>query len=160
MSVDRAQIGATNRNKGAQAERDVARYLRGHGWPAAERKIDPGWRSRDRASADLGDIRCTPGLTWQVRYLRDMTDRVVEYSLTEAEEQATAAGTDYAILVQRRPGKADPGHWWAWVRVLDLAVLTFGPQITVRRREHHHPVRLQLAHLVDLLRINGYGTSE
>ncbi|SFO83269.1 hypothetical protein SAMN05421810_101107 [Amycolatopsis arida] len=132
-----------------------------HGWPAAERKPDNGWRSVDRTSADLGDIRGTPGLVWQVKARNPLSSREIATVLDETAQQAVAAGADYGILVQRRERRADPGTWWAWLPAGDLAALieaardpevlrVSGPELSV-------PVRMELADLVPLLRAAGYG---
>ncbi|WP_052371959.1 hypothetical protein [Amycolatopsis taiwanensis] len=160
----RAEIGRANREKGIRAERDVGRYLRVHGWPDAERKSDNGWRSSDRVSADLGDIRGTPGLVWQVKARGSLSTLDITGILAETTEQAVAAGADYGVVVQRRDGKSDPGVWWAWLPAADLAALIE----TVRNPDVAHvsdptlamPVRLELANLVTLLHQAGYGEAE
>lgn len=151
-----SEIGRAARRKGIQAERDLAKYLRVW-WPGAERKVDTGWRVKGgRASADHGDIRGTSGLVWQMKYLADMTDLDIERALSAAEDQAVAAGADYGVLVQRRPGKSDPGRWWAWLRVGDVCHLASHRKV-YSKTGVDAPVRLELHDLVDLLVHAGYG---
>jgi Holliday junction resolvase len=158
--VDRSRIGRSNRNRGAKAERDVARWFRDNGWTNAERKSDNGWKTADRESADRGDIRGLDRLVIQVKYLADMTDLAVANAMAAAVEQAVAAGADYGILVQRRVGKASPGQWWAWMSAWDLHTLVAGRHWPVPPSvEARVPVRMQLQHLVPLLHAAGYGTS-
>lgn len=152
-----AETGKYSRDKGAQAERDLARFLR-NWWPDAERAVVTGWRTTTRASGDRGDIRGTPGLVWQMKAVADMSDVEVEAALRDTETQAVTDGADYGVLVQRRPGKADPGRWWAWLPIGDLGQLaTRDLGSPLRRSAVIIPVRLQLQHLVPLLLRAGYG---
>ncbi|MBB1153474.1 hypothetical protein [Amycolatopsis dendrobii] len=153
-----AEIGRSNRNRGAQAERDLAKFLRAW-WPRAERAVVTGWKTSDRASEDCGDIRGTPGLVWQCKAVADMSDAGIEAALVDTETQAVAAGADYGILVHRRPGKSDPARWWAYLPIGDLGQLaTRDLGSPLRRSSVVIPVRLQLQHLVPLLLRAGYGT--
>lgn len=157
-TVTASKRGKANRDKGIKAERDMARYLRANGWPEAERKSDNGWRSSDRESADHGDIKNTPRLVWQSKYVADMSDLQIERAWRDAQTQAVAAGADFGILVERRPGKTDPGLWWAWVSVWDLHNLVSGPNWPGPPQHRFDvPVRLQARHLVALLHGAGYG---
>lgn len=157
----RSEIGRANNRKGKNYERHAARYLRGHGWPYAERKPDPGWRSADRTSPDLGDIRGTDRLVWQVKARTDLSSLDIIRILAETAEQAIAAGADYGVLIQRRAGKADPGRWWAWLPVGDLAALVAAGQHgwpAVLDPQLQVPARVELGDLVPLLHAAGYGT--
>ena len=155
--VDRSRLGKANRTKGHQAERDLARYLRTNGWPDAERKSDNGWRSTDRESADLGDIRGVDRLVIQVKNVAGMSDAQIAAAMTDAIHQTVAAGADLGILVERRPGKADPGLWWAWVSAWDVHQLITGPVPAHPKLVFDVPVRMQVRHLVGLLHHAGYG---
>lgn len=157
----RADIGRANRDKGHRAERDLGRYLRVHGWPKAERKSDTGWTASDRESPDLGDIRGTHPLVWQVR-IRDRapSSRDILDMLHATGNQAVAAGADHGILVLRREGHGNPGQWWAYVTVGDLASLIAeadGKPLPVPQQAHQRPVRLELDDLLPLLHAAGYG---
>lgn len=153
----RAEIGATSRRKGVQAERDLAKYLRTW-WPNAERKADTGWRTKDRQSDDHGDIRGIPGLVFQLKYVTGMTDKMIDEAMRDAEDQAVAAGADYGILVQRRAGKSDPGRWWAWLRIGELCALTDrSVKVYTHTPSVYAPIRVELNPLVDLLGAAGYG---
>jgi hypothetical protein len=150
-----SDIGRASRRKGVQAERELAKYLRTW-WPGAERSVATGWRTRGRSLADTGDIRGTPGLAWQLKYRAAMSRAEIEVAMGDAETQAVAGGADYGFLVQRRPGKSDPGRWWAWLRVGDLCALAT-QQDKVYAPTVHAPVRVELADLVGLLRTASYG---
>lgn len=152
MSPDLSDIGRAARAKGIKAERDLANYLRTW-WPDAERTVATGWRSSDRESADLGDIRGTPGLVWQLKYLADMTDKDIVDTLADAEKQREAVGADYGIVVQRRHRKADPGRWWAWLASPTYVGIYTGTPVAGPA----YPVRLQLHDLVTSLIYGGYG---
>ncbi|MER7009935.1 hypothetical protein ABT324_00705 [Saccharopolyspora sp. NPDC000359] len=160
----RSEIGRANNRKGKNTERRVvAGYLRESGWPDAERKPDPGWRSTDRACPDLGDIRGTDRLVWQVKDRTDLSGLDIVRILAETAEQAIAAGADYGIVIQRCAGKADPGRWWAWLPVGDLAALVAAGQHdwpAVLDPQLQVPARVELADLVPLLHAAGYGTPE
>lgn len=154
----RAQIGKRNRAAGAQAERDFARYLRPRGWPKAERKPDPGWSAGGRENRDQGDIKETPGLVFQLKYVKDgMTDREITRALQDAQDQAVAAAADVGILIERRAGKANAGNWWAHLTVWDLHALIAGQQPRPPEPAFTVPVRLLVADLLPILRAAGYG---
>lgn len=153
-----------SREKGATAERHLVAWLRTHGWPGAERAIRTGYRTADRISADPGDVTGTPGLVWQVKHRADFEqDAVFAACLAETEQQRAAARADFGLLVQRRPGMADPGRWWVWLHVVDLLRLHWLPDLapTVPAPTQDYlqvPMRLELAGLVPLLHTAGYGT--
>lgn len=81
--------------------------------------------------------------------------------LAETTKQAVAAGADYGILVQRRDGKSDPGSWWAWLTVGDLAWLietSRNPDVLLPADQlWDKPARMELADLLPLLHRAGYG---
>jgi hypothetical protein len=153
--TDRVERGRANRRKGHQSERDLATYLRTW-WPDAERKPDNGWRTTDRTSSDVGDIRGVPRIVWQCKNV----DRLnVGKAMTETATQAVEAEADFGVLVERRPGHAHPGEWWAWVSAFDLAVLLgvdMIPNRLVGVPALQAPVRLELRHVVALLVSAGY----
>ncbi|WP_158884068.1 hypothetical protein [Amycolatopsis anabasis] len=158
----RADIGRAANNKGKEAERAVARYLREHGWPDAQRMVRTGWKTGDRASRDRGDIDGTPGLCWQVKTSAgDFTDHRVLDVLAETADQAVASGADYGIAVERRAGKTNPGRWWAWMPAGDLYNLVenarYPDVLTASGPDLNVPVRLLLRDVVTLLNAAGYG---
>lgn len=153
--MNASQRGKSNRRKGLDAERAVARYLRTVGFPGAERAVRTGYTGADRSVADPGDITGVPGIVWQVK---SVAREDLAGWMSEVEEQATAANADLGVLIQRRPGKADPARWWAWVQIVDIGFLFGGRSIMHRHRRY--PVRMELGHLVPLLHQAGYGTSE
>lgn len=152
----RSAIGRASRNKGHRGERDLANFLK-QWWPDAERRAETGFRTSNRVSADLGDIRNTPLLAWQLKCIDNLSDREIDNILNETQDQAVAAGADFGIFVQRRPGKSDPGKWWAYLRVSDLAYLATMPIGVVRLGGLDAHVRLLLTDVVALLVRAGYG---
>lgn len=144
-----SQRGAWSRNKGAKAERDLVAYLRTVGFSDAERAVRTGYRTQQRAAADPGDVTGTPGVVWSVKDAA--AERLADWF---AELDAMdGAMTDVRLLVHKRTGKADPGRWWCWTRVDTLLVLAAGgPWASCTA-----PVRMELGHVVPLLRAAGYG---
>lgn len=148
-------MSGAERAKGVRAEQDLARYLRTW-WPSAERKADNGWRSGARESADHGDIRGTGPIVWQVKHRRDFR---LDSFMGQTAGQTMAAGADYGVLVERRDRVGDPGRWWAWLTVADLASLMGGLDIVPRHIDRTAlvaPVRTELRHVVALLVAAGY----
>lgn len=146
-----SQRGRSNRNKGNQAERDLCKWLRANGFPGAERAVRTGFRVADRASADPGDITGTPGIVWSVK------DAIVERhpewrAELDAMLQAVAPDTR-GLIVHKRRGHADPGSWWCWIPIYDLATLLPGAHGFIGP----HWFRATVAEVVDLLHGAGYG---
>lgn len=150
MTATSAQRGKANRYKGAQAERDLVRWLRAHGWPNAERSIATGHRSGDRVRADWGDVIGTPGLVWQVKNVQRPD---IDAWLAETEEQRFAAGADHGLLVQRRRGIPDPDRWWVHLYGSAFAEIFAGRIDPL----DDCTVRITLGSLVPYLHDAGYG---
>jgi hypothetical protein len=160
----RSQLGAMSRNKGAKAERDLVAYLRMVGFGGAERAVRTGYRTKDRTSADPGDITGTPGIVWSVKDCA-----VDEHPKWLAELDAMhGQATDVRLLVHKRRGHAIPDKWWCWMRqgtygqlyldwiegidaVRQMDPLPVWPAV--------FPIRMELGHVIDLLRLVGYGDS-
>lgn len=140
----RSEIGKANNRKGKDRERRVARYLREHGWPFAERRQRTGFATADRTRADQGDLMGTPGIVWQVK---DTAQHNIPAWLEQTEDQRLAAGAQFGVLVVRRNGKADPGQWWAWLP----AVALFEGLAEMSFPALNRPICLELGHLVPLL---------
>ncbi|GGM75944.1 hypothetical protein GCM10012275_53350 [Longimycelium tulufanense] len=144
--------GRSNRRRGHDAERAVARWLRTNGWPHAERAVRNGFRTAHRSGADPLDLTGTPHLVWSVK--DDKSERICAW-MVELAEKRRAAGADVGVLVQRRRGAPDPGFWWAWIFISELVELLRGSG---------HPewpggvVRMELQDLVPMLHAAGYGT--
>jgi hypothetical protein len=154
LTDSRSVIARAARAKGIRAEQDLAKYLRTW-WPAAERTVATGHRAGDHVREDHGDITGVPGIVWQLKYIADMSDRDIRTALDETATQRAAAGADFGILVQRRPMKANPGHWWAWMRLGDLIDLAMGAEGTFTETLYV-PARIHLDEAVGLLLAAGY----
>lgn len=145
---------------GTRAETAVVRYLRGHGFPHAERRALTG-------THDQGDITGTPGVCWEVKVRnRPATDKQINAWLAETETERINSGADIGVLVVRRQGVGDPnaGRWWAVMPMHDLAhVLAAGLARLLSEQQEPFvvnnaaPARLLLADVVQLLRAAGYG---
>jgi hypothetical protein len=158
LPPNRSDINRSNRARGHKAERDLARYLRGHGWPDAERLVSAAIRTRDRTRDDCGDIAGTPGVVWQVKHhTRDLVGAALVDALHATTAQTVAGGADYGVLVQRRDGKADPGQWWAHLSLDDLTTLALRDTARIPEDRPLVPTRLALCHAVALLHAAGYG---
>lgn len=104
------QQGRHNRRVGADAERDLARWLRPW-WPDARRAVVQGWNAKTAWAADPGDLEGTsPGLWWSVKACE--RERVGEWT---AEVETKRSGR-LGLLVTRRNRHPDPGDWWVWLR--------------------------------------------
>jgi hypothetical protein len=145
-------VSAKSTNVGKDTEQRLARWLRDHGFPHAERTVRTGYRVAARSLADCGDIDGCPGLAIQAKSLRpaDRAERAVEGWLTETELQRQTVGADHGVLVVRRWGTTDVGRWWAF---LPAGVLG-GDRAAA---EPLAPVRLEVRHAFALLRCWGYG---
>lgn len=152
----RAALGRANRSKGHKAERELARYLR-QWWPDARRAVSAGWRTGERTSADRGDIAGTPALCWQVKNVEGMSDADIAAARRETQDQAVAAGADFGLLVQRRPGKSDPGRWWCWLELSDVICLLYDADAGLKFAEYDCPSRWAVADVVDMLLGAGHG---
>lgn len=156
-----APSGTKRRNKpraiGTAAESAVVTFLRGNGWPSAERR-------QLRGILDAGDITGTPSIAWEVKggeAARTASDGLIRLWLDQAETERVNARADVGVLVVVRKGvgPANAGRWHAW---LDLAVAAWlshpGGWVTPPPVPDRIPVRLQLADVCALLRLRGYGS--
>lgn len=145
-----------SRNRGITAERALVRYLRDNGFAGAERAVRTGYRTPDRISADPGDITGTPGLVWSVKDCA--TERITTW-FDELEHMRNAVTADVGLLVVKRRGHANPGEWWCWLWLGDLAALLTASDVVIPRELAWTlaPARLELADVVGLLRRGGYG---
>ena len=98
-----ASTGASARRKGNVAERAVARWLRGHGWPDARTTRDA--RGGSQGGADITGV---PG--WSIEVKDQAVPRLAAW-WSQAEDQALPDA--WPLLVWHQPGVADPGMWLA-----------------------------------------------
>jgi hypothetical protein len=149
--------GRSNRRKGHDSERGLARWLRGNGFSGAERAVRAGYRATDgHIGADPGDITGTPGLVWSVKDCA--TERIPAW-FDELEHMRHTAAADIGLLVVKRRGYADPGRWWCWMWLGDVAALLVDPRGSVPRDVAWTlaPARMELADVICLLRRAGHG---
>jgi hypothetical protein len=144
-----AQRGAANRRKGADAELAVVKYLRTVGFGGAERAVRTGYRTTTRTAADPGDITGTPGVVWSIK---DVATEQIAKWFDELDRMDSRPG-DVRLLVHKRRGYASPDRWWCWMHLDTLMTLTAGgPWLP-----ESAPVRMELGHVIPLLRACGYG---
>lgn len=149
-----SQRGTSNRRRGHTAERDVARWLRSNGFPHAERAVRTGFRAVDRAVADPGDIDGIPGVVISVK---DCAVEQLTMWLAELDAMIVGTGAVHGLLVHKRRGHADPSRWWCWLVLEDFVRLTSGRDCPIGIEPLRHPVRMELGHVVALLRAAGWG---
>lgn len=157
MSAPRtpSQRGSANRRKGASAELAVAKYLRTVGFPQAERAVRTGYRTATRTSADPGDLTGVPGLAVSIK---DCAVEQLRPWLAELDVMVAGSGAGLGILIHKRRGHADPGRWWCWLRLRDALALAYtGATGRYMGPSGDDPVRMELGHVVPLLRGAGYG---
>ncbi len=85
--------GSAPKRKGSAYERDVVGYLRGHGFPEAERAYGAG------RPDDVGDIANVPGVTMEVKNHNHID---LASFVDEAEHEAENARTPYGVAVVKR----------------------------------------------------------
>lgn len=138
---------------GTAAETAVVRYLRGAGWPHAERRAL-------RGTQDAGDITGTPGICWEVKggaAAKSASDNQIAEWMRQAEKERAAAAANHGILVVQRAGygPARAESWWACLDIQDVAELTSGG---MPFEADSFTVRMSLFDACALLRHAGYGS--
>lgn len=98
---------AASRRKGYRAEAAVARWLREHGWPHAER------RSSGMSGADIHGIL---PFTIEVKDRHDLANGIRE-GLQQAEH--AAGRSTLPVCIAHPQGEADPSRWYAVMRLED-----------------------------------------
>lgn len=156
-----AQIGKANSAKGKYYEREVAKFLQANGFPEAKRTVRTGYRTARNMSADEGDICGTPGITWQVKATNESRWWQLPQWLDSTRLQKEASGAEYGILVLKRKGNADPGTWWVHIDLADVVGMLPDPRFgDLPPAAPHVPIRLELHHMVSILRLAGYGQAD
>lgn len=153
MTITASQRGASNRRKGHDTERAVARYLRAHGFPHAERAVRTGYTAAGRTVADPLDLTGIPGTVWSIK--NDASKQITKW-LDEAEIARNHVGAELALLVTRRRGKADVSRWWVWVSLPSLI------RVVTDVGHYHYSghMCMELGELVPMLHAAGYGDDQ
>lgn len=147
-----SERGRSNRRRGQEAQRAVARYLRTVGFPGADSAPRVRYRRTDNGDQhDPFDITGIPGLVISVK--NDASNAISKW-LGEVELGCNNLGGDFALLVVRRKGKAQPAQWWAWYSLPALNRLLTG---VGGRHTFSGTACMELAELVPNLRRAGYG---
>jgi hypothetical protein len=155
--VDRAAIGRSSRNRGVQAERDVARALTRSGLPS-RRHV----RAGSRFEHDEGDLRLTVApVTIEVKNWKGgyPLGQVAEL-LSKLDRQKRDG--DLGLLVCKRAGVSDPYGWHCWTTAGDARALLVGeeqswePHTSVTPFEH--PVQFIFGDVIRALVSGGWVT--
>jgi hypothetical protein len=138
------------RDKGLKFEREIAVYYRANGLSGAERRVATGFRMKDRISPDLGDIRGTPGICTQAKYLaKPLVGKALADAMFETQCQGTAAGAALAILIEKRHGHADIGESWAHLPANMFVALVAGQDpYTGPLADLTFPIRTELRNII------------
>jgi len=100
-----------SRRKGITAEREVAKWLKAHGFPHADRR---------GSGFEASDIIGTPGISWEIK--NQAAVRLREW-FAQMVDQRDADGAEVGVLIIKREGYVDPGDWYAVVTLADLAAM-------------------------------------
>jgi hypothetical protein len=123
MTVDRAAIGRSNRNRGAKTEVQVANALTRSGLPS-RRNV----RTGDTYTPDEGDLRLTVApVTIEVKNWAKGYSRGQVAELLDKLDRQKRRG-DLGLLVCKRAGVADPYGWDCWVTAFDARSLLVGEE--------------------------------
>jgi hypothetical protein len=152
-----SQRSAMSRAKGAKFERRLAVALKPW-FPDARRSRDNGFRSSISSSPDLGDVDL--GTAEFFVSAKDNHEGDTDSACTvgawflECQTKASNLGRS-GVLIQKRPGYADPLDSWCWVSLTDLVATT---GVALRYPAYTHPdipVRLSLRDWLGVLERNG-----
>jgi|ERR1039458_555272 hypothetical protein len=88
--------GSAPKRRGSAFERDIVAYLRGHGFPYAERSFGAG------RPEDVGDIDGLPGFVIEAKAHRSLD---LAGWVDEAETERVNARQPYAVVVAKRRNK-------------------------------------------------------
>lgn len=157
LRAERSRRGRSNRNRGAAAERAVAKWLRANGFPGAERAVRAAYVGADHVLPDPGDITGTPGIVWQIK---DSQREYINAWLDDTDRQRAQANAKFGLLIVRRRGWADPGQWWCWISLDALTDLVMPSELVALPVTGEQPVRLELWVVVQLLRAGGWSDDE
>jgi hypothetical protein len=163
VTVDRAAIGRSNRSRGAQTERDVAKALTRSGLPS-RRHV----RAGTRFEHDEGDLRLTVApVTIEVKNWKGgyPLGQVAEL-LSKLDRQKRAG--DLGLLVCKRSGVADPYGWYCYTTAYDAVQLmidrdthewdTHGLSMPDRPAAFEHPVCFVFGDVIRALVSGGWVT--
>lgn len=101
MSATASTRGRANRAKGNRYEAALVAWLRGHGWPYAERR---------GGGFGGSDVAGTPGLTFECK--AQAGTRLGEW-VDQTDAARATAGDTYGVLCVKRRGTSDVGQWFA-----------------------------------------------
>jgi len=105
--------GRASKAKGAQAERDVVKWLK-QWFPYADRRLAG-------ATLDKGDISGIPGVTIEIKNHAKMD---LSGWLGELEVEMKNDGAWTGVVIHKRKGRGDVGQWYAtmpasvWIELL------------------------------------------
>lgn len=145
--------------KGKRAERDLAKWLRTHGYPDAERAVKTGTTQ----THDAGDLilECDGfRLCVEVKhYAGGLSDREIIDFGEKLMRQVRQSRSNLGVLIERRDRAPEPARWNAYLDAEDFALLkiprleNFGFEFLPHER--WEPVRVPVGYLARLLREAG-----
>lgn len=108
-------MGNPGKRKGTATETAVTNYLRSHGYPHAERRVQSG-------ALDRGDINLGSGASVVIECKDTKADSWGAH-LTETLKEQVNAGADLGMLVRKRARKSDPAEWYCVMTLEQAAKL-------------------------------------
>jgi len=148
-----------SKDKGTAAETAVVRWARTNGFPGADRQPLRGNR-------DTGDIDLCPGIVLEVKNHAGVASvgqpapaQLREW-MAQADLERDNAGAAHCPLIVKRAGVADPGRWFTYLPLHQLAALLADDDAGQwwADRTFHDPICMELRTLTRILRTAGYGT--
>lgn len=99
--------GTASRRKGSTYELAVVKWLNGHSWPYAERRIAG-------MAADKGDITGMPGVVVECKNRKDFD--LAGY-LAQLEVEMHTSGAETGVVIIKRRGQTNVGKHYALMPV-------------------------------------------
>jgi hypothetical protein len=98
-----------SKRSGRAAEQQVVEWLRGNGYPHAERRILAG-------AKDRGDVAGVVGLTIEIKAEKRLD---LPGYLRELDVERSNTGDEHGLVIVKRRGTLDVGDWFAVQTVRD-----------------------------------------
>ena len=143
-----------SKKKGTHAEVAAMKWLRDNGFPWCDRQPLRGNR-------DSGDLQLCIDVIAEVKSVAagatgQPPRGLLATWLQQTDVEAEHADADFALLIVKRSGTADPGKWWCYMRLGEWLRLT-GAHLPLP--DPSQPVCMSLASAAAVLRSAGYGTA-
>lgn len=106
-------MSAMSRRKGANAENEVVKYLRGNGFPYAERRLTG-------SDDPYGDVTGIPGVVIEVKNHATLD---LGTWVAQLEDELHHTKADVGAVIHKRKGRTNVGEWYATLPAAVLARL-------------------------------------